>query len=336
MNRFYFSTTKSTQKRSSGFTLIELLLYVAIVGGLLLSVSYFFAMAADSRLKNQTISEINQQGAAVMDYITQTIRNSTSISIPTRAGMAANLKLVVPTGTLSPTLFDTTSNTILGVSTDGGTTDNADKNSMNATRFTASATGTITTLYALLGPTVAASPNNMGQMAIYSGTSAPTTLIASSPSTILTPSAWNAFIIAPTAVTSGQTYWLVYNNNGLLAADNNLRFSTTGTGIYLAQTFGTWPATWSGGTTSSDLNSMYAPINSISSVSSLRVTEGAGSPVSLTNSKVQINGLTFKNLSPAGTPGVVQISFTLTRFNPSSKNEYDYQKTFTGSAEVQW
>jgi type II secretory pathway pseudopilin PulG len=336
--RYYLATLKSMRKQQKGFTLIELLLYVGIVGGLLVSVSFFFALTADSRIKNQTISEVNQQGTALLDYVTQTIRNATSITVPAVGGTTGTLNLVVPTPALSPTVFDFTTSSVIGVSVDGGTTDSGDKNNMNATKYTASATGTITTLYGLLGPTVAASPNNTGQMAIYNGTSAPTTLLASSSSTILTPSAWNAFTIPPTSVTSGQTYWLVYNNNGLATTDNNLRYSVggAGKGIFVAQTYGTWPSTWSAGTVTTDQNSMYAPIDAVTNVSPFRVTEGVGSPVALTNSKVKLSGLTFTNLSRTGTPGIVQISFTLSRFNPSSKNEYDYQKTFTGSAEVQW
>jgi type II secretory pathway pseudopilin PulG len=173
-----FSTGKSQQ----GYTLIELLLYVAMIGALLTTVTYFFGTVVDARVKNQTVTEVNDQGTALMDYVTQTVRNATAVTAPTTGVSASSLTLTVPTGSLSPTVF-----------------------------------------------------------------------------------------------------------------------SLTGA----------------------------APIT-------VQVKEGTGSLVPLTNDKVQVSGLTFKNLSRASTPGVVQISFTLSRVNPNGRNEYDYQKTFTTTAEVAW
>lgn len=92
----------------AGYTLIELLLYIAVIGTLLVSVSLFFGLVADDRVKGQSIVEVNQQGTAAMEYITQTIRNATSISSPVSAASSASLTLVVPTGSLSPTVFDMT------------------------------------------------------------------------------------------------------------------------------------------------------------------------------------------------------------------------------------
>lgn len=160
-----------------GYTLIELLLYVTIVGTLLVAVSIFFAMTSESRIKNQSIVEVDQQGTFVMEYIASTVRNADSITAPTAGGTGASLTLAVPTGPLSPTVFDL-----------NGTT--------------------------------------------------------------------------------------------------------------------------------------------------LQVTEGASAAIALTNSKVQVTSLAFKNLSRASTPGVVQISLTLSRINPSGRNEYDYQKTFITSVSL--
>ena len=66
----------------------------------------------------------------------------------------------------------------------------------------------------------------------------------------------------------------------------------------------------------------------------LQIKEGTGATVSLTNSKVQVTGLTFTNLSASGTNGIVRVSFTLSRVNPNNRNEYDYQKTFITSASL--
>lgn len=167
------------KRQQAGYTLIELILYVGIVGGLLLAVTGFFGISVSSRVKNQSISEVNQQGAYAMDYITQSIRNADSITLPLAAGSGAQLTLVVPTASLSPTIF------------------------------------------------------------------------------------------------------------------------TLNSGV-------------------------------------LQVQEGVAAAVPLTSSKVTISGLTFTNLSRTGTPGIVRVSFTVTRNSTAGTNDYDYSKTFTSSAALRW
>jgi len=179
MKRFIYNHHIPSDKKQTGFTLIELLLYVAIVGTILLSLTSFFGVVIDARAKNKTVSEINQQGTAAMEDILQTIRTATSITTPAAAGSGASLTLVVPTASLSPTIFNL----------------------------------------------------------------------------------------------SGTT---------------------------------------------------------------LQIKEGAAATVSLTSPDVLVTSITFKNLTRAGTNGIVQVSMTLAYTNPSNRNEYDYQRTFIGSAEVRW
>lgn len=66
----------------------------------------------------------------------------------------------------------------------------------------------------------------------------------------------------------------------------------------------------------------------------IRIKEGAGSYIDLNNSKVTASALTFKNLSRSGTPGIMTFQFTLTFVNSSGRNEYDYAKTYYGSASL--
>ncbi|MBD3300460.1 MAG: hypothetical protein GF347_03855 [Candidatus Moranbacteria bacterium] len=66
----------------------------------------------------------------------------------------------------------------------------------------------------------------------------------------------------------------------------------------------------------------------------IRITEGADAPVSLTSSKIAASNLNFQNLSNDETVGVVRFEFTLTYFNPGSRSEYNYSKTFSGSANI--
>lgn len=160
-----------------GFTLVELLLYVGLSSLLLLTMTLFLSTLLESRVKNQTVAEVEQQGAQIMRAMTQLIRNAESITSPTQGNSAAALTLDVLAAANDPTVFDLAS----GV---------------------------------------------------------------------------------------------------------------------------------------------------------LQITEGAGSPVALSNTRVTASGLTFQNLSRTGTPGAVRIVFILTHVNPTGRNEYQFQKTFTGSAAL--
>lgn len=62
--------------------------------------------------------------------------------------------------------------------------------------------------------------------------------------------------------------------------------------------------------------------------STLTIKEGSATAVPLTNSRVQVTGLVFTNVSRSGTKGVIQASLTLSYDNNSGRNEYNYQKTF--------
>ena len=95
-----------------GYTLIELLLYVAIAGSLLLAVTLFMGLSTDARVKNQSIAEVNQQGVAAMNLITQTVRNADSITSPAAAATGAQLTVSVPTASLSPTVFSLSGTTM--------------------------------------------------------------------------------------------------------------------------------------------------------------------------------------------------------------------------------
>lgn len=164
--------------KASGFTLIELLLYIGLLSFMLLGISVFLATLLQSRVKYQTMSEIEQQGAQVMQMMTQSVRNATTISTPLAGASGASLSLAVAAPN-NPTVFDV-----------------------------------------------------------------------------------------------------------------------------------------SGGV--------------------LRMTEGVGSPIPLTNSRVTASGVTFYNLSRTGTPGIVRIEFTLTHVNSAGLNEFDYRKSFGASASKLW
>lgn len=93
-------------KSQNGFTLIELLLYVSILAVILLTVSGFLFVILQSQAKNQTIAEVEQQGAFIMQLVTQSTRNATAINSPADGASAATLSINTTTAANNPTVFD--------------------------------------------------------------------------------------------------------------------------------------------------------------------------------------------------------------------------------------
>lgn len=91
---------------NKGFTLIELLLYVAISSAILLAISFFLQTLLESRIKNQAIAEVEQQGLQVVQLITQTVRNADIINSPVQGVSASSLSVNTYTASLNPTVFD--------------------------------------------------------------------------------------------------------------------------------------------------------------------------------------------------------------------------------------
>lgn len=99
-------------KKEKGFTLIELLLYISIASVIVFTTVYLFQFTLQSRVKNQTIAEVEQQGSQVMQLITQTVRNANTINSPTIGGNGTSLSLTVVDGANSPTFFDLSSGVV--------------------------------------------------------------------------------------------------------------------------------------------------------------------------------------------------------------------------------
>jgi len=95
-----------------GFTLVEMTLYVAICAILLLSLSTFLTFLLGARVRNQAITEVNQQGFQVISMITQTIRNGRSIQIPAIGATTTFLSLTTGNALVNPTIFDVSSSTV--------------------------------------------------------------------------------------------------------------------------------------------------------------------------------------------------------------------------------
>lgn len=95
-----------------GFTLIELLLYVAALSMFIFTIGSLYFLILQSRVKNQVIAEVEQQGIQVIQLITQTIRNATLINSPTQSFSASSVSVNVVDGTKTPTVFDVSAGSV--------------------------------------------------------------------------------------------------------------------------------------------------------------------------------------------------------------------------------
>jgi Tfp pilus assembly protein FimT len=100
------------RKSSKGFTLVEMLLYVSLCAVFLLALSNLLSFLLESRIRSQTVSEVNQQGFQIMTLITGTIRNGRSVQTPVMGATSSSLSVTVTNSLNSPTVFDVSSGTL--------------------------------------------------------------------------------------------------------------------------------------------------------------------------------------------------------------------------------
>ena len=100
----------SLKKRSGiqGFTLLEILLYTASATALLLAVSIMLSVMLETRIKTENLNELNWQGTAVMQSMTQALRNATGINQPTLGNHDTSLSVKIADAGKDPTVFDLT------------------------------------------------------------------------------------------------------------------------------------------------------------------------------------------------------------------------------------
>jgi Tfp pilus assembly protein PilW len=93
------------KNRKTGFSLIELLLYIAILGMFIFAITSFLNIMTSSRINNQTVLEVNNQGSQIIRIITQTIRNATGVNNPSFSSSSNVLNLSTSISGTSPTIF---------------------------------------------------------------------------------------------------------------------------------------------------------------------------------------------------------------------------------------
>jgi len=97
----------------SGFTLVETLIYIAIVGGIMVTFISFSLNISGAHEKVYTSQEVQANARIALDLITKKIQSASSVST-TASVFGANpgiLYLVMSSSTLNPTIISMSSNT---------------------------------------------------------------------------------------------------------------------------------------------------------------------------------------------------------------------------------
>lgn len=102
-----------SRPRVRGFTLVELLLYVALTGILLTSVSLTYYVVLRSRVKGETVSDVESVGRMALERMGSAIRNANAITSPTTGSTQATLTLSVPDSAKNPTVFSLSSGVLM-------------------------------------------------------------------------------------------------------------------------------------------------------------------------------------------------------------------------------
>lgn len=83
------------QTKKKAVSLVELILYIGLVTTILGVVVTYFYVLNINKIRNQTVSVINEQGQYIMSLVTQYIRNASSITLPVLNTSGSSLSLVM-------------------------------------------------------------------------------------------------------------------------------------------------------------------------------------------------------------------------------------------------
>jgi|GEM_PF-1215493 len=99
-----FIKRKYNKVNTKGVTLVEVLLYVSVVSIILIAMSAFNGAIIQSRIKNTTVLEVEQQGMLAMQTIAQSIRSAEAINSPSAGTDDSSLSIDLPDDG-APTVF---------------------------------------------------------------------------------------------------------------------------------------------------------------------------------------------------------------------------------------
>lgn len=90
---------------NKGFSLIELIIYIALSVIILFGATDFILAINSAKQRGFIVGEVENQGSHMMDYITRSIRGSSSINHPSAGSSSQSLSLSNANSLLNPTIF---------------------------------------------------------------------------------------------------------------------------------------------------------------------------------------------------------------------------------------
>ena len=85
---------KKLKNKNHGFTLLETILYVAILSTLVFGIASFVGLVSEVRVKNQVMSEVDQQAVQILEAVKVAVQSGESVSSPT-IGQSQNILQIV-------------------------------------------------------------------------------------------------------------------------------------------------------------------------------------------------------------------------------------------------
>jgi Tfp pilus assembly protein PilW len=101
-----------TENFKGGFTLVEMLVYTAMFTVMISALTAFMSVLSQSRIRNQSVLEVNDQGTQVMRVITQNLRNAVYINSPATSTTGSTLSINTTLASTTPTTFTLTNGVI--------------------------------------------------------------------------------------------------------------------------------------------------------------------------------------------------------------------------------
>jgi type II secretory pathway pseudopilin PulG len=92
-NQDHMTGLKPKKPCRNGFTLIELALYISLMSIMMIALVRFLPLLTESRIKSQTIHEVEQQGFQAMQIVLAEVRNAESILAPSPGSAGDALEL---------------------------------------------------------------------------------------------------------------------------------------------------------------------------------------------------------------------------------------------------
>jgi len=102
----------SIENKKPGFTLMEVILYLALIAIVVTVFSSLLYLIMSSKVKAQTIREVEFQGQLIIDNIDKSIKNSFSVNSPLPGNTQASLSLNTYQVVNNPTIYSLSSNQV--------------------------------------------------------------------------------------------------------------------------------------------------------------------------------------------------------------------------------